>query len=465
MAALRDEERFDQEHQRGQRTVKMEKGQVWTVRFLPVQLGEEKTWYARIARHWLNKKPIICPVDTAAAFNGDKDAYCPCCVASAEINRSSDDDVSKFGFSCRASSQRLTFCIVIDKDGDAVTGNEMLMAYEFWHYQNTWDELKAFFKAGTRGGKNMTSVLDYKTGNDFAVSRNAKGLRLDKQDSAPIFDPTDPNFDSYIKKIEDSVKQPKVKIPTARELEIFAAKIEEDAERIGRGGRPASRKPASIGDEDIEGNGGGESDAGAEPARPPRRPPPLPPVKNPPPPPVEEEEPAAAQAPAPAPKPAARRPAPPPPAEPPEEEEDPASEEQAAPRPNTTIPRKKAVVPPPDADADLWPETGGEDAPEATPTPRRAPAAAAAAEPSHAPKRASPIPGNNDKVDDDPEVLPEEPTDQAPPVRQPLRKAVAAPVEQEQGEEAEAPAAPVRKVGLGTQLRDKVRQIAGREGA
>jgi hypothetical protein len=145
LSQLREEDHYVKTTQRGDRRVKLEKGQTWKIRFIPAQLGPRKTWFARIARHWVNVKPVVCPVHTHPDFGGDPEAYCPACEMSNVLNDSADETVSKFGFKSRAGSQWLTYCIVLDMDGNEVDGNDLLNPYEFWHYPSTWDELKGFF--------------------------------------------------------------------------------------------------------------------------------------------------------------------------------------------------------------------------------------------------------------------------------------------------------------------------------
>lgn len=444
LAAMKDEERYVQDRERGERRVKIERGQVWKVRFLPVHLGEQGTWFARVAKHWLFKKPITCPVHTGEGFGGSKEADCPCCRASQELNDSPDEKVSRFGWEVRGSSQWITYCIVLEKDGTEVEGNELLMPYEFAHYVNSWEELKGFWKGGSKGGKNLTSILDYRTGNDFNVTKTAKGIRLDKDDPRPIFDEEDPRFDEYIQKIEAAVKPPKVHIPTAKELEIFADKILEEGEKIGRGGSGGSGGPSRsarrvVSDEEVEGQAPAEEDA--------------PPARTP-----------------------ARRPLPPAPKRPAASDEDaegmtPAEEDDSNPELNPVPPKSRRAAPAPEPEQE-------EEAP--APPPRRAARApepqaeeGAAEEdapppprrgnppplPKIGPKRVAPI-APADKIDDDPEEVPEEATDSAPPVKKPLAKAVAAPPE-EPAEDEPAPPPTTRK--LGTNIRDKIRSVSQRD--
>ena len=246
---LQGEDAFQQSQTRGARRVKIEKGHNWTVRFLPAKMGPDELWFARIAKHWVNKQPIVCPRNTGADYGGDPEAHCPICELSAELNDSSDKIISKIGYDAKSSSQYLTWCIVVEKDGVAQTMAEILNPYEFWHYPSTWEELKGFYVAG--GRKQPDSVLDYERGNDFSINRTLKTTRLDKLDAMPIFDIKEPKWDEYIKKLEAAMKTPKVQLPDARQLEVFSAKLQAAAERAGEGSdeAPPARRRAPV-DED-----------------------------------------------------------------------------------------------------------------------------------------------------------------------------------------------------------------------
>src|SRR5882724_9379528 len=99
LSAYDYEQQFMQSQQKGSRRVKMERGKMWVIRFLPAKLGPQATWFARIARHWVSMKPIVCPRYTSPDFGGDPDAYCPCCEVAAIVNESPDPEISKFGYS------------------------------------------------------------------------------------------------------------------------------------------------------------------------------------------------------------------------------------------------------------------------------------------------------------------------------------------------------------------------------
>jgi hypothetical protein len=229
------------------RDVKLQRGDAWLLRFLPVKLGAQKRWYARIAKHWLNKKMVFCPRNTEEAYGGSPDAYCPVCELSQHLNDDTNEAVRDFGFSIRGGAQWTTWCVVFEKSikggpAQVMPTPEVLQPYTFNHYRSTWEELTAFLRQGLKRAPN--SVLDLEKGNDFYAAKGAKGVRLDKQDSAPIFQIDDPNWDANIEKIFAACKAPIVKMPDDKTLETFAAKAEEEADNLSKPARRAAAGPA-----------------------------------------------------------------------------------------------------------------------------------------------------------------------------------------------------------------------------
>ena len=231
---MQHEDAWMQSQTKGSRRVKLDRGQNWIVRFLPARMGPDGLWFARIAKHWVNKLPIVCPHNTAEDFGGDPEFACPVCQLADELNDSADEVISKFGFKAKANPQFLTYCVVWEKNGVQQPMSEVLVPYEFNHYKSTWEELKGFYMAG--GRKSGDSVLDYKSGNDFSVNKGGKGMRLDKLDASPIFDLDDPKWAEHIKRLEGAMKTPKVVIPTNEQINVFLKKMQEAADR---GGYPA----------------------------------------------------------------------------------------------------------------------------------------------------------------------------------------------------------------------------------
>jgi len=424
LAACDYEGQYLQAQSKGSRRIKMERGKMWLIRFLPAKLGPKGTWFARIARHWLSMKPIICPRNTSPDFGGDPDADCPCCDVAQALNDSPDPEISKFGFSAHAAPQWLTFCLVFEKDGVAQPMREVLVPYEFNHYKSTFEELMAFFKAGLR--RSPDSIFDYRTGNDFVVTKTGKGMKLDKQDAAPIFDPKEANFKSYIEKVEAGIKPPKIVIPTNEQLFIFSQKIQDWADKMQAGESPEAgagrshRRAAPSPEEAEEGEAGyQEHDEESAPAARPR-----------------PAAPAAAPAPA-------RRAAPALADEslepPPEDDSNPelAPQRTGATRPAPVTAREPAEVveapaPPP-------------------PAPRRPapPAATSAAKLAPSPNRArvaaEGVATPPEEVGEE-EDLPEEAKDQAPP----------APAAIDEAAGASEPPPVTRRGGMGAQIKDKI---------
>ena len=416
LAACDYEGQFLQAQSNARRRIKMERGKMWLIRFLPAKLGPKGTWFARVAQHWLSMKPIICPRNTSPDFGGDPDADCPCCDVAASLNDSPDPDISKFGFKSFGQPQWLTYCVVFEKDGVAQIMREVLLPYEFAHYKSSFEELMAFYKAGLR--RSPDSVFDYRMGNDFVVTRTGKGMKLDKQDGGPIFDLKEANYKSYIEKIEAGIKLPKIVIPTNDQLYIFSQKIQDWADKLQGGEAPeggSRRRRTTAAPEEIEEGGeAGYQEHDEEPA------------------PVSRPRAAAATSPS-------RRPTSAPAAV--DESMEASAEDDSNPElaPEKLAPRRPAPVAAPaevvEAPAPPVRRPAPAAAPKLAPSPNRTRAAASEA------TAASP-----EEVGEE-EDLPEEVTDQAPPAETPVDAA---------GAEAAEPPAVTRRGGLGTQIKSKI---------
>lgn len=117
LGELNYEQQFTQSISSARRQVKIEKGKSWRIRYLPAKLGPKHTFFARIAKHWLATKPILCPRQTSPAFGGDPDAFCPVCDKSNELNDSANQAESQLGYEVRSAPQWLVYCVVFEKDG------------------------------------------------------------------------------------------------------------------------------------------------------------------------------------------------------------------------------------------------------------------------------------------------------------------------------------------------------------
>lgn len=232
------------------RDVKLNRGDAWLVRFLPAKLGPDKHFYARIAKHWLNMKAIVCPRHTEPAFGGDPNAYCSVCDLAEVLNGSSKEEVSKFGFKLRGNANWITYCAVFEKSSNggnpvAMSEPDIMQPYVFQHYRSSWEELCGFIRSGAR--RCADSVLDVEKGNDFYLNRGPKGIRLDKQDAAPLFDLKDLGvFDEKVAKIMALCKDPVVKMPTDKSMDDFVAKAEAEGDKLAHdAARSSTRRGAA----------------------------------------------------------------------------------------------------------------------------------------------------------------------------------------------------------------------------
>lgn len=214
------------------RRVKFEKvNEAWLVRFMPVEMGSSRRWFVRQCQHWLNKQPIVCPRGLSPDFGGNPDAECPVCTMSAELNNDPNEDVSRKGYKLGATMTYLTWCLVYQIDHGRGDVEEMPLAdllkpYEFQHYKSSFDELTNFYRRGY-SEKRPDSIMDLEHGCDFWVTKQKKGLHWDRQDAAPCL--AEENFDKNLQVIFDQIHEPKIKLPTLKELEVFARKGEADA--------------------------------------------------------------------------------------------------------------------------------------------------------------------------------------------------------------------------------------------
>jgi len=247
LAKLNKESAFIQSQQRGARQIKIEKGQTIVVRFLPARMGPSGVWYARVANHWLDRRPLTCPRLTDEDWGGNQDTECPICTLADQLNDDHDEVVSKWGWNLKANPQYMTYCVLLEKNGRQMSMDEIMIPYVFNLNKSVFEELHAFYVAG--GRKSKDSVLDYHKGNDFSVMRTQTRTRLDKLDSLPIFD-EDASFDSHIKKLEALLKEPRIKLPTDQEMEAFLLKAEAASRKIGQGDSDAVRPRRRAADED-----------------------------------------------------------------------------------------------------------------------------------------------------------------------------------------------------------------------
>jgi hypothetical protein len=266
--------------------VKIPKGHEWRVRFLPVEQGPRKTFWARYAFHWINSRPTLCVRHTARDFGGaGPDAACALCNMSDKLNNDRDDFVSKIGYKASAVTQWLMYCLVNERDDGQsavkLKEPELWVPWEFWLTRPSFEDLSSSFKKGLEYSAH--SFMDLFEGNDFWVSSKKNGLRFSANRPSAVV--TNERYEEVTTKIWGNLKIQTFKIPATRDLELAARKLEEyamtgtsDGGRAGddRGGRSdrgdsrgrsddRGRDERGRGDDDRDDRGGrGERDRGED---------------------------------------------------------------------------------------------------------------------------------------------------------------------------------------------------------
>jgi len=239
--------------------VTIEVGHSWLVRFLPVKLGPKKTWYARIARHWVNRFPYLCKRNTSPLFGGDETFKCPICSVVEDImasHRERDDAVRTQAFKASATPQWLTYVCVKMKDDEKTGREEKLTAHELWLAKTQMQTMLTIYKQGLRKVSPL-SFSDFEEGNDFLLIRSAQNKTdYDKQEASPIFNISDPaKMKEWIDSLMASVKFELPVFPSEKKLMEAADKLEDVLSKAGGDDeeeRPAKRKRPTIDEDEDE---------------------------------------------------------------------------------------------------------------------------------------------------------------------------------------------------------------------
>ncbi len=197
--------------------VKLEKGESWLVRFIPVEIGANKSWYGRIAQHWkIGKIPYYCLAKTHKCLGGDDTYACPICEVAENLANHTNPHVAKVAEGAISNPVWVVYCIVYSKTKDGKTvetsDSDLCVLHKYTMFRSSFEELFAMFKTSVKKD-NKLGLFDPKLGSDVRISRLTSGrYRLDKQDHMPITEDID-NIDqmmsdvmkTYIK-LENEIK-------------------------------------------------------------------------------------------------------------------------------------------------------------------------------------------------------------------------------------------------------------------
>lgn len=256
--------------------IKIPKGHTWRLRFIPFKFPN-KMYYARIAFHWINNRPILCLRNTEEGLGGVKDHDCPICRVAQDLNDSSDKKLSNAGYWASSNPQWLAMALPFAKDdggGEENTrGDERWTPAEFWmHRATALDFIGLYRRDVQRVGPQ--SFMHFEKGRDLFVTVRQQrgggsgGMKIDRDDSQPFYRLDDrAKFDEMCERVLASVRWKMNPIPTDEELEEAADKLDESARRAARGRGDddddrGGRRRRNQDDTDLDAPRGGGSRAG-----------------------------------------------------------------------------------------------------------------------------------------------------------------------------------------------------------
>lgn len=233
-------------------------GDTWQIRFLPAEMGPRKIFFARVAQHWINKKPYVCSKVTAPDFGGIPDFDCPLCTLAESLNNSTNRDVSSVGYRSAANPQWLTYCLVwskssAKKDEWFPDGDEQWTPYKFFLNKQHFDEVREYYmRALQKRPAQKKSILDPYSGVDFFVRKKDKKLVLQKDEARSIFPENSTPEDEarILDRIFEQIKVPHYEPLTEEEMNAALNKLEEAGFRAKTANSSGGRRQASVVDDD-----------------------------------------------------------------------------------------------------------------------------------------------------------------------------------------------------------------------
>ncbi len=257
LAALDEERGVASARTNNYRTLKLEKRESALARFLPAQLGPRKTWFARIARHWVGGRPYVCVRQTSADFGGNPSLHCPLCELEQKYLQDRDQTVRDQAKRIGAFPKWLMFCFVwemIDERNRSVATpkNEIYIPNEFWVTRDGYLELSNAWERSLKVCSPY-GFLDPVRGNDYLITRDSRNtLKFQREgETAIMAEKSSDDILDIIDAAMANVKLPDTAPPTPEKMDELIMKAEDTI----RGRR---RTEADV-DSDEERRGGGAS--------------------------------------------------------------------------------------------------------------------------------------------------------------------------------------------------------------
>ena len=213
-------------------SLKVEKNCGALVRFIPVKLGPDETWFLRVGRHWINKRPYMCKRTSSPVIGGDPDYACELCGTCDTYSADREEEVSKRAKSCAGFAWWLVYCFVWkrkDANGEEsdVPRAEAFKPYTFWLKRDQWLELLDIYKRSTRKGTVALGFLDAVDGHDIWLKKDSRGiLHFDREDPQSI-DKDEASSDKLMESIIAKAKIEDFRQLTPEKMDEALRKLED----------------------------------------------------------------------------------------------------------------------------------------------------------------------------------------------------------------------------------------------
>lgn len=206
-------------------------GEGAVVRVLPYPFDDRHRWYARIAQHWVNKRPYVCTRDTDPAHGGHPEGKCAICDLCAELNNDKSESVRKEAYRAMAVTRYLVYVLVYERQpahGEPIkTRPADLRPVEFWMYKEGFSDLSMVFKTYLRRTDSKLSIVDPSKGCDVLVTKARRGLRFEREPEPFSIAPSGQDAVEYLEKILKNTRFKPDATLDGRDLDDLLLKLED----------------------------------------------------------------------------------------------------------------------------------------------------------------------------------------------------------------------------------------------
>ena len=244
--------------------LKLDKNTGAIVRFIPMRLGSNKSWFARVAMHWhkgAGNRPANCPRASSVSVGGSPDASCPVCDAVDSLLETYASDKTIVENIGKAASwpKYLTYCFVletIDRSGEATPKGRKarLVPHEFWVTKTGFSDLANLFRRSLKWSPTL-GFTDPVHGCDIEVrADNRSYLKFELVGRGRVREDIadDAELDAWMAGLIKTIRVTDIAPTPLNKLEEFALKLEDSVNpRPTRGATRSGAGMAEGDDEDL----------------------------------------------------------------------------------------------------------------------------------------------------------------------------------------------------------------------